>query len=385
MTRSHRLLAATSAAVLAATLLPAASGTATADKGRHHGHGGHLRVVADLESPRGVDNLGPGRTLVSEGDGSFSLVVERRHRDARVIPLGTVPGAASPAIAASRRGTVYILTGAGEPGTGAATLYTWRRGDAEPTALADIAAYQAEDLDPYDLEELPADSNPYGIAVLGDGSAVIADAAGNDVLKVTPEGDITTLARLMPRTVAVPDSLPDTDPEGNPLPPAGTQIPAEAVATSVAVGRDGSVYVGELRGFPATPGTSQVWRIAPGAEGADCDPAAPYAGDCTRVADGLTSIVDLAIDRRGVIYALSLSRLSWLAWELGLEGSEIGSLHALERTRRGTTARELFRGRLVNPAGVDAGGRSLYLTGPIFGPGTLSKATVGRHHHRGRR
>ena len=54
----------------------------------------------------------------------------------------------------------------------------------------------------------------------------------------------------------------------------GTILPSEAVATSVTVGADGFYYVGELRGFPATPGQSQVWRIAPNSVGALCDPEA---------------------------------------------------------------------------------------------------------------
>ena len=65
--------------------------------------------------------------------------------------------------------------------------------------------------------------------------------------------------------------------EGGPLPPAGTPIPSEAVATSVTVGSDGYWYVGELRGFPATPGTSQIWKIKPGTVGATCDPENPGA------------------------------------------------------------------------------------------------------------
>ena len=43
------------------------------------------------------------------------------------------------------------------------------------------------------------------------------------------------------------------------------------------VGSDGYWYVGELRGFPATPGTSEIWRIKPGTVGAVCDPEKPRA------------------------------------------------------------------------------------------------------------
>ncbi|WP_164775096.1 ScyD/ScyE family protein [Nocardioides pantholopis] len=382
--QSRLLASAGAAALLLGALVPAA----TAGHGDRPGHhGAHprydLRPVTTLTDARGLDALGGGRSLVSEGDGTFSLVVERRGRPARVVELGSVAPGFAPAVALGRRGTVYILIGAGEPGTGAATLYRWRRGWDEPRPLADIGAYQASDPDPTNQEGDPAESNPFGLAVLPDGSAVVADAANNDVLRVTPSGAISTLARLSPRTVEVPDGLPATDPEGNPLPPAGTPIPAEAVATSVAVGSRGEVYVGELRGFPATPGSSQVWRIRPGAAGATCDPERPDAGSCTRVADGLTSIVDLAVDRRGTIYAASLSTMSWLQWELGTEGAEVGGLFRITpRPGRPGRARvsEILPGRFVLPGGVDTVGTQVYVLAPTFGPSTLSRLVI-RHRH----
>src|SRR4029450_3304746 len=123
---------------------------------------------------------------------------------------------------------------------------------------------------------------------LPDGSVLVSDAAANDLLRVYPHGRIITVARLKPRGVAVPHELRHVG-----FPPAGTLLPSEDVATSVTVGADGYYYVGELRGFPATPGTSQVWRIAPGSVNAVCDPEAPATGACRRYADGFTSIVDL--------------------------------------------------------------------------------------------
>jgi len=337
-----------------------------------HGHGGHgttLKTVTDLDGPRGIDYLGRGKTLVTEADGSFSLVVERKHRAAKVIALGSVPAAViATAISAGPHGKVYILTGGGEPGTGAATLYQWRWGDDAPTAVFDVAAYQQTDPDPYDLEDFAEDSNPFGVVALGDGSVLVSDAAGNDLIHVWPgTGHATTVARIMPRTVEAPDFLPPTDPDGNPLPPPGTPMPSEGVATSVTVGADGDWYVGELRGFPATPGTSQIWRIKPGTVNAVCDPEHPYKGACRRYADGLTSIVDLgAAPKRGV-YAVELSKMSWLAMELGLPGSEVGGLIQVSRSHQ----RELVPYQLIQPGGVD--GNAPYVVGPVFGPGALSK------------
>ncbi|WP_340538790.1 ScyD/ScyE family protein [Nocardioides sp. GXZ039] len=329
--------------------------------------------VLALDGPRGVDALGGGRTLVAENDGSFSLVIDRRHDDARKIALSSVPATGiAPAISGGPHGSVYVLTGAGaEPGgppiPGAATLYRWRPGDAEPSVVADIAAYQATDPDPDDQEGQPADSNPFGVLALRNGDVLVSDAAGNDVLRVHGDGTIETVARLRPRTVLVPEGLPPG------TPPAGTPIVSEAVATSIAVDRRGDLYIGELRGFPATPGTSQIWRVPVGSTDAVCDPADPQHGACQRVADGLTSIVDLAADGRGSIYAVSLSAKSWLAMELGVPGADVGSLL---RVRPCRGSRELFTGSLTLPGGVDVAGNDLYLTGPVFGPGALSRARL---------
>jgi hypothetical protein len=348
------------AVLMAASLTPAAM----AD---HAGHGASLTpVVEGLDGPRGVDSLGHGKTLVTEADGTFSLVVDRRDADPKVIELGSVPGSfIAPAIAAGKHGKVFILTTGGPPGSGAATLYVWRWGDDAPRPLFDVAAYQQGDPDPYNQEGPPDESNPFGLAALRDGTVLIADAAANDLVRVWPDGHAVTVARLKPRVVEVPEGLPPTDPEGNPLPPAGAMIPAEGVATSVTVGPDGHWYVGELRGFPATPGTSEIWRIKPNTVGAVCDPERPRAKRCSRLADGLTSIVDLGAGRHSV-YAVSLSKKSWLQFELGTEG-------LFRVTRRGHRARvqELFPNQLVLPGGVDAR-PDFALVGPIFGPGSLS-------------
>jgi hypothetical protein len=147
---------------------------------------------------------------------------------------------------------------------------------------------------------------------------------------------------------------------------------SEAVATSVTIGADGFWYVGELRGFPATPGTSQIWRIAPGTVGATCDPEKPWAHKCMRYADGLTSIVDLAPAKHGIL-ALSLSKKSWFQWELGVEGSEIGGLFYVARHGHKLRSVELVPDQLTLPGGVDSTWGGIYVTGPLFGPGALWK------------
>jgi hypothetical protein len=196
---------------------------------------------------------------------------------------------------------------------------------------------------------------------------LVADAAANDLLRVYPNGRIVTVARLKPRLVAVPDALPDVG-----FPPAGTIMPSEGVATSVAVGPDGYYYVGELRGFPATPGTSQVWRIAPNSVDAICDPAAPNTGACRRYADGFTSIVDLEAGPDGRLYVVELAKQSWLQWEEGIGGPPIGSVFRIPAG--GGAAVELAPGEFMLPGGVAVGRNgAVYVSSPIFGPGTISQ------------
>lgn len=321
------------------------------------------RAVADgLDGPRGVA-LGPGGTLaVAEASGVVSTVVRKGPNRGDTVRIGRVPRTyIAPAIDTNSKGQVFALT-AGDSVEGAATLYRFTPGHGR-RKMADIAKYQRRDPDPYDLEGRPRTSNPFGVAGLNNGGALVADAEGNELLRVRPNGKINTVARVKPRTV----ESPDLGPGG---PPPGTAMPAEAVITSVTVGADGSYYIGELRGFPATPGTSQIWRIKPGSKNAVCNPVKPRRGDCKRFADGLTSVVDLGAGRDGSIYAVELSKQSWLAMEGGGAGSEIGSLIRISPDRK--VRRELAKDQLVMPGGVEVGrGGRVFVTTPVFGQGRL--------------
>ncbi len=139
--------------------------------------------------------------------------------------------------------------------------------DGTITPILNMVAYQAGDLDPYNVApQDPAETNPYGIAALKTNDVLVADAAGNDIIRVSPDGSAVTVARFTTRLVR-------TDKVGDPtLPP---KLPAEAVPTSIAIGRDGWAYVGQLVGFPGRPGSAKIWRVNPYAEDATCDASAP--------------------------------------------------------------------------------------------------------------
>lgn len=334
------------------------------------GDGMSTVVLDGLDGPRGLA-VGPaGRVVFSVADGTVSELATHGRHAGTVKTLGSVPaGFVAPAVAQNGRGETFALTTGGPPGSGAATLYRWNPGKGM-RPVADIAAYQQGDPDPFDQEDFPEDSNPYDVVALPDGSALVADAAGNDLLRVFPDGEIVTVARLKPRVVEVPEGLPDEF-DGEPLPPAGVPIPAEAVATSVTVGPDGYYYVGELRGFPGTPGTSQIWRIAPDSVDAVCDPDEPDTGPCQRHADGFTSVTDLAAAPDGSLYVIELVAEGWFPWELGLVPPVGAVLHL--PADGGPTA-ELMPGQFILPGGVDVDKHgALYLTGPIFGEGNVTR------------
>jgi hypothetical protein len=242
--------------------------------------------------------------------------------------------------------------GGGDPFGG---LVKVRRGG-ESSVVANITAYQQTDPDPVDQEELPTESNPFGVALVRNG-ILVADAAGNDLLKIKKNGSIETVARFPTRPLVVPEGLP----EG---PPAGTPIDAEAVPTAVAVGPDGAWYVSELRGFPFTKGASRIWRIEPGTEDAECDPDAKR-GPCRVFADGFTSVIDLAW-ADDTLLVLELVKEGLLAAEAGT-APPIGALWAVEDDSK----TEIAAGSLLAPGGVAvADEERLYVTtGTLLGPG----------------
>ena len=132
--------------------------------------------------------------------------------------------------------------------------------------------------------ETAYDSNPFD-AVAYHGGFVVADAAANSLLQVSPSGKIHLLARFPAVTETAPAGV---------LGPTPVTVKAQAVPTSIAVGRDGAVYVGLLRGVPSNPGTAYIYRVVPG--------HAP-----TIWARHLTAVTSIAFDRYGRLLATEYS------------------------------------------------------------------------------
>ena len=349
------------AAILAALLVSAAPAAAAP-----------VTVADGMNDPRGIADARGDRLLVAEsGSGEIKLIRDADEDNARVSTFAQLtPGGALVDVAAWGRNRAFAVLGgapenAGDP---LGQLVKVRRGG-EPRLLADIAAYQLGDPDPDDQDEppFPEESNANGLAVLGGGRFLVADAANNDLLLVN-RGKITTVARFKPEEVPFPEG---TFPF--PTPPPGTPVLAEAVPTAVTVGPDGAWYVSELKGFPFHPGSSRIWRIKRGATGATCDPERPYRGACRTVATGFTSVIDLAFGDRGELYVLEIAKAGLLQVEF-FGAPPIG---ALWKVKHGSKT-ELAPGELLAPGGVAVDHKQLYVTtGTVFGPGLGAVVRIG--------
>ncbi|MGI0149940.1 MAG: ScyD/ScyE family protein [Thermoplasmata archaeon] len=211
-------------------------------------------------------------------------------------------------------GTMFAITGGGGAEMGY-SLYRVSRGGIQQ--IADLSAFETA-MNPDGMED---DSNPFEVVALSGGTALVADAGGNDLLIIAEKGNVDWIAVLPLEMVSTqnakdliecpdpPEDLPDFIKEICDLP---DKIPAQPVATSVAIGSDGAYYVSELKGFPAPLGESRIWRIEAGTLHAQCGESPA----CSVVADGFTSIVDLSFGPDGTLYVTEIDEASWLAVEL---------------------------------------------------------------------
>ena len=218
------------------------------------------------------------------------------------------------AVAPIGRGDMYAVTSIDFGGDG--KLYRVSRGTARIIAdLYDFELRVNPDNNPVAPPPAPGPSNPFDVEVVNGGDVVVADAAGNSLLIVDQRGTVDWIATLPNEVVSTANGQKIFGcPNAGPPPVCNNaMLPAQPVATSVAIGLDGAYYVGELKGIPAPKGESRVWRIEPGARHAQCG----VSPACRVVADGFTSIVDLNFGPDGTLYVVELDEESWLAMEFG--------------------------------------------------------------------
>lgn len=126
-------------------------------------------------------------------------------------------------------------------------------------------------------------SNPFALLAFPK-KLLVANAAGNDLLRVTLNGEISKAAVFPQRDVKDPST-------------PGLLIPMDAVPSSVAVGPDGAYYVSELTGSPFPIGAARIYRFLPGKK--------PQI-----YATGFTNVIDMAFEREGSLLVLEIARKS---------------------------------------------------------------------------
>jgi hypothetical protein len=320
----------------------------------------HLTIASDgtlyvAEAGSGGDNcLGEGPEALCVGTtGGVSKIVDGTAE--RVVD-GLISAAAGPEIlgisdvSVADDGTITaVINSGGDPAdraglpAGAGDVAGWllQGTDGTLTPWIDVAAYEGTD----NPEPTIVDSNPFGLAAV-DGGFVVADAGANALLMVADDGTISTLAVFPPQTFDFPASVlqamgPPPAGEGGPAEsaapgaaesaapapaesaapaPAGSAaadqmipVPVEAVPTSVVVGPDGALYMGQLTGGPFPVGGAAVWRVT-------TDGAAP-----TKYAEGFTNIIDLDFGPDGTLYVAEITHDGLLA-VFGAGAAPIGAV-----------------------------------------------------------
>ena len=231
---------------------------------------GHITASVRLPSVIEADNnevAGPAAVAFSHGRAAVvmqDLLVNSQGGNALPKPAGNLFG--------------KLLIGSGR-GVSAVNLAAYAAAHPQPAwSLGTVPGEKAYDSDPYDV-------------IAYHGGWVVAGAAANSLLQVSPSGHI----RLLARFPAVSEQAP-----AGVFGPSPVTVKAQAVPTSIAVGPDGALYVGLLRGVPSVPGTAYIYRVVPGHH--------------PRIwARGLTAVTDIAFDRHGRLLATEYSTAGLLA------------------------------------------------------------------------
>lgn len=352
MRRTIRLCMTAALAASAVVALPAAADS-------------HIEtVLTNLDNPRGLTVDGGDLFVAASGRGGAAPCTtgpeggEVCYGDTgHIHKVAGVAAVAAPLDAETRILIDNLPSLAGEGGTQAsgpadvsvsgATLYytiglgadpAVRDGDLDPAANEDMLAtlqsalagdgtdiMPVADLGDHEGSENPdgsehPDSNPFGVVATPD-AAYVLDSGGNTIVQVDlPGGTMTTHTVFPPTFVPAPPFLGA---------PTGTNIPAEAVPTQLAMRGDGTFDVGQLTGFPFHPGSASVWNVD--------------GGELSTLHTGFTNIMDVAW-HDGDLYVLEI-------FHDGLLNGGTGALIRVS-TDGDTVTRELLMDDLDAPGGI---------------------------------
>lgn len=274
-----------------------------------------------------------GRVLKIGKDGSKTVIADK------LPSYYTSEGATGPAGIVEAGGALWVVTG----NVGAATPYPLKPLDNEGalvkvniqtgavTKVADVGAYEKAN----NPDKAQIDSDGYGLGLGADGNLYLADAAGNDLLKINPSTGAISLAAVFPH-IPIPAGTPGIPPDTKDL---------EPVPTGVVGDTNGNIYVGFLSGV--APGFGKVVKVA-------------SDGKISDVATGLNPVVSVEIGPDHNLYATELVS------GFGQQGPEPGRV--LRILPDGT--KQIVAEGLVGPNGVsfDKAGNMFVITGTAFAP-----------------
>lgn len=292
-------------------------------------------VVADnLVSPLGFAVGDDGTLYVAE---AFAGLLTKIETDGTRTELASAPpGSGTAGVALSPKGhAFYTLTLPPEVGTPPETALAVAYRNGGHKRLASLSDYEAANnpdagneygiikdgkcynrLTRYEKQiGMPVrykgqiESNPYAVAWQSPSNLLVADAAGNDILRVR-NGRVSTVAVLPPiaqeldkptvRQVMRQINRKLENKGKDPLPKnyfdscIGEKYASNPVPTDVEIGPDGNLYVSTLPGFPELPGYARIFKVD------------PSTGAYSTAAKGLTGATDLAVAHDGTMYVTEL-------------------------------------------------------------------------------
>ena len=336
-------------ALAASVVLPAAAPASAAPGPLISGLAGPLAISVDNGKVYVAQSFGGKLSRYGTDGSGGSTLVQRK------------PNVEIAAVEAKGPGTLFAVTGKNKDGKFAKLKHL--AADGTVTTRADLrgfekkfnpdghVTYNFRDISKKCAAKVPEqvgggsytgiiDSHPYATAMLPDGTAVVADAAGNDIITVSPSGFRTEIATLPGQPVKITQALAAQF--HLPGCVVGHKFWFEPVPTDVEV-HDGLLYVTTLPGGPEDPSLGARGKVY------TVDPA---TGDVTQIGKGFLAATNLAVSPQGKVYVTELF------------GGQVSTI-------KNGVAKKVFS--VEQPAAIEWANGRLFVSGGLEGPGWVRK------------